>query len=297
MAKRTPTDVPRALGQYSAVPLAKAVEQFWRVLFPDQPDVTKSIETRVMDRLACKALLLEPDEARSTGPRIKWEDKPDPILREELGRAAIKVCAAANEAKLNKGDERLADARLYPGPARPSRSMDWPLPNPLAHYLSKITASEAERTCVAEHFGSAVATVGDENLALLKAALVDGRLRASGIDSARPLEGRKPIAPECFSGSAEILIDRSELLIGAPKIVQVEVWREAVVTDAEIKLALQDEAKRINRTLTQKQALEIMREKGGTQSRDVVRRMLKEVGGSDKPGPKGPRSKSRGKTA
>ena len=108
------------------------------------------------------------------------------------------------------------------------------------------------------------------------------------------MEERRRVPAAVFSGPVEFQIASGRILIGGPVLDQVQIGREPGASDVEIKIHFQAHRQRFDRWPTQKQAEEIARGLGADQSRDDIRKLLATLGGPMKPGPKGPRGKSRG---
>jgi hypothetical protein len=145
-------------------------------------------------------------------------------------------------------------------------------------------------------------------IGVLEKVLASGRVRGTGVPGAERQAGRRPINREEW-GLRRLDIRRGLLTTSAgrepePPILDVllsvdDLKREAASALVQIEReakgepnleSILREAMREAPKLTQKRAFEIARKAGAKEPRAIIRDLLKTLGGSDIPGPKGPRS-------
>jgi hypothetical protein len=133
----------------------------------------------------------------------------------------------------------------------------------------------------------------DEVWNRIRRMLCDGHLEGFGLDRQGNVD---PIPREIWRNS--VMADANETGVISVNGVEVDVliradhWedvRSGKKSEGANLASVIREARQKDPHLTQKVALEIVRDAGLTVSRQKIREMVKTLGGSRKPGPKGPR--------
>ncbi len=170
---------------------------------------------------------------------------------------------------------------------RQSHGDDWARDNPLRR--AAIDLKKAQR-----FFDHVVYGVSNDVLGVFRKALIESRLIATGVLLTDPSK-RVSMLSSVLKTSGYLDVRRNEIQMRQHVFVDVRVSRGPtdVITDAELKELIRVEEARLGRRVTQEEAEKIARECRMREARLVARRVLVEIHGAAKQGPKGPRQKIR----